>query len=646
MISLLLALKFGGPVLGSAAGAYGLASKRAAYKDQKRLEKLELEARSGKFLSQFTKQEIALTVSGYIQPSCSPTDPSNTDDEAYLSDIREPVFGFMDRAMIASDHRAHAMLLADSGMGKTSFCIAYRHHLLKNRPDQDVAVVSLSQANSDAVIREIPNKSSCILLLDALDEDPKAINDGRQRLDTLLETASEFQSSIITCRSQFFSDDHAIPVETPIRRLGPRPHGQNQNLKLKRFYLSPFDDGQVTRYINRHFPRWDVRRLSQRRRAFKLVSDIPELAARPMLLERLPEIARGDENLRELYQLYDFMVAGWAERERNWIPEDKLLAVSREIAVDLFAKNGHRNQRITKQDLQKVADRLIHNDPDWNHLQTRSLLNRDSNGFFKFAHLSIMEFLVVQAAIAGDVRALTWPWTAFMKQLFISWGYYKHTANDLVTARSLLLSPEARTAILPLADYWALPPKQGLPNFKMSATRRSNEFGGSRLAIPQWRDAHISVTEADGQVTIEDREFFLNWRTYTKMNTDDVQVPMTLARAQQITQLAGGEKEVERLRLPSYDEFISIVEGLGSVGRSDLIEDHTLYPISDSPGEKRHLLVSLGRAHDASPFLKVLDKERSVSATERTITCYETGQVLDPRYANKLKVRPWWIVSR
>lgn len=637
MISLIFALKAGGAVLAFGGGAFGFATKRSAYKAQKRVQALEAEAKRGKFLTHYTPQEIAFTVKGYVQPSCSPLDPANADDEGYLADIREPVFDFMDRAITEAGSRNYVLLLADSGMGKTSFCISYRAHLLQQTPNQDVAVISLSMPSCDRRIASIPNKSSCILLLDALDEDVKAISDGRKRLEELLEMASDFQSVVITCRSQFFSDDHAIPVETPIRRAGPRAHGQNQNASLKRFYLSPFDDRQVKRYINRHFPLWNVKRLRQRARAFELVRNIPELAIRPMLLERLPEIARGQEDLQELYQLYEFMVRGWADRERGWIPQDKLLAVSREIAVSLFAQRGQRTQRISRQELDRIANAHIQGDPDWDHLKTRSLLNRGSNGMFKFAHLSIMEFFVVEAALDGDIRALAWPWTPFMKQLFISWGYYRHSALDLAKARNLLSLPASRTAIRPLSDYWALPAQEGVPNFKQSATRRTNAFGSHRLAIPQWRDANISVDIKDGEVIVEDHEFFLTWQTFTNISDEDVQVPMPLVRAQSIT-----EKSSDK-RLPSYDEFISLVEGLALLGQSDILSDLELYPISDTPGKMRHLFVSLGKARDLGSLVKILDKERLVSVTDRTITCYETGQKYDAKYASKLKVRPWWI---
>lgn len=639
MLISLWILKFVGPLLGVVAGLYAWKTKRSAFKAQKRVEKLEADTREGKFLSQFTRQELALTLKGYIEPSCSPIDPANSDGEAYLSDIREPVFSYMDRAVIDPGQRTYTILLADSGMGKTSFCIAYRAHLLEKYPDQDVAVVSLSQAGCEGIITRIPNKSRCILLLDALDEDPNALHDGQKRLKDLLELAVDFQSVIVTCRSQFFSDDHAIPVETPIRKIAPRALGQNQNSKLKRFYLSPFDDRQVTRYINRHFPAWNLARIKQRARARKLVADIPELAARPMLLERLPELARGNEKLHELYQLYEFMVTGWADREQNWISRDKLLLVSREIAVSLFSGEADRRQRITKTELQRIADRVIENDPDWDHLQTRSLLNRDSNGNFKFAHLSIMEFLVVEAALDGDARALRSPWTAFMKQLLISWGYYRYEDQDVVKAHALLTSPDARKVVLPLSDYWAMPPKQGLPNFKMSATRRTNEFGSARLAIPQWRHAQISIERNDGQITVDDHEFFLRWLSFPRALDDDTHVPMPMTLAQRIT-----EKN-PHYRLPSYDEFISLVEGIDAVGRNDLLEDHTLFPISDSPGERRHLLVSLGEVRALGALARVVDKERTVSVTKRIISCYETGQAQDTRYASKIKVRPWWIVN-
>ena len=65
-------------------------------------------------------------------------------------------------------------------------------------------------------------------------------------------------------------------------------------------------------------------------------------------------------------------------------------------------------------------------------------------------------------------------------------------------------------------------------------------------------------------MTVEDHEFYLHWRSYNKDYGDEGNAPMSLTRAQQITDRA------DDLRFPSYDEFISLVEGLNSVGKGNM----------------------------------------------------------------------------
>lgn len=225
------------------------------YKTWKKRKILVENEYAGKFLSQFNKKEIEAHISGYVVPKCAPSDPTHKDGEEHLADIRENIFEYMDKN-IQLVERSYHLLLADTGMGKTMFCLNYFAHASKKFPDQNFCLVSLSSDSSERVISNVANKSETILIADALDEDPKAFGRGRNRLKEILEIASDFKCVIVTCRSQYFLSDDSIPRETPLARLVPRQLGQSPTFALVRSYISPFSPQEIDQYLSKHFPLW------------------------------------------------------------------------------------------------------------------------------------------------------------------------------------------------------------------------------------------------------------------------------------------------------------------------------------------------------------------------------------------------------
>lgn len=100
------------------------------WKKRKQLVEDELSAR---FLRQFNNSEIDQALAGYVVPHCSPSDPSNREGEEFLADTRESIFFYVDRNIEAVERSFH-LLLADTGMGKTSFCLNYYSHCRNKFP--------------------------------------------------------------------------------------------------------------------------------------------------------------------------------------------------------------------------------------------------------------------------------------------------------------------------------------------------------------------------------------------------------------------------------------------------------------------------------------------------------------------------------
>lgn len=616
---------------GAASATYWVTKGRYA----KRAKKLHEAMAYSESSPQFTSSEIKRALVGYIRPDCSQVDPSNEVDISSATDVRENIFHTVDRFITKSQQRRHQLILADSGMGKTSFCLNFYDHFRRTCPDTGIYMLSLAHPDAISRINKMKRKSSSIIILDALDEDPSAMSDGTGRLYDLLQACADFKSVIVTCRSQFFANDAAIPTETGVSIVGPRMAGQNSSYKLYRLYLSGFDRKQVRHYIRLHFPWWNPFSFSRRSAATRLVSNVHELSARPMLLALLPLLVRDGGKSNEIYDLYEYMITKWLDRESTWIPQDRLLAVSKELAFQIHANHaGGGRDRVTLNELEAIADRVHPNKEHWDYLTTRSLLNRDSVGNYKFAHRSIMEFLFVSAAISGDARCFNVQWTDLMKQLFISWGYTSNGRRDLARAEAILRIDLSRTGLLPLSDIPTAPSYTTIPDFENSANRRIFGKGGRRSAPAIWRRESLIVSEDTGIVSVDDLDSYLTWqfqdRKYYAETHNMAQYRRGIAQLQRIFDF----KSV--YRLPSYAEFITIVEGLDAIGRSDLLPDNELYLLGDQIGVKRNIAVQLGSYKNIEGALTI-DKQRIVAPTSRLITAYEFGIYVDPSAYQKLR---------
>lgn len=86
-------------------------------------------------VSAYTEADIANACRSYIEPNCTPIDPSDEDDlrnVVALSALFQTVEEHLSR------EGRHIILLADSGMGKTSFCINYYARELKKKKRYEI----------------------------------------------------------------------------------------------------------------------------------------------------------------------------------------------------------------------------------------------------------------------------------------------------------------------------------------------------------------------------------------------------------------------------------------------------------------------------------------------------------------------------
>lgn len=98
------------------------------------------------------------------------------------------------------------------------------------------------------------------------------------------------------------------------------------------------------------------------------------------------------------------MLEAWLAREDYFFPREKLRTFSEKFAVEIFTNRRASGYRMPGHELQAIADTFGINLESW-QLRGRSLLNRNAEGEYKFAHRSIMEYLVAKQILAGQISS-------------------------------------------------------------------------------------------------------------------------------------------------------------------------------------------------------------------------------------------------
>ena len=375
----------------------------------------------------YDKQTIRRATKYYIEPVCTDADPAVEAELRKLHIIQNNLFDAVDRFLDKESPNKHLLLLADSGMGKTSFVLNYyaknRARIFKRRR---LAVVPLGIPDADKHIDSIKRKNETILFLDAFDEDTLAIENHRERILHLMEQCRVYKRVVITCRSQFFLSDEEIVERTGIIRIGTTRMGERREYEFMKLYLSPFDDDQVKKYLNKRY-RFDRR---TRKKAKELVNKIKALSVRPMLLAYIPDLIKAEKPIEYSVDVYEEMVSAWVNRESGfWKDTGALLKFSEQLAEDLFReREKRRSEKINHAELMTIVDSwkgpLKERLKDINKWQLtgRSLLNRDAVGNYKFSHRSILEYLVAKQIVGQPEKfvevKLTEQMQRFLLELF------------------------------------------------------------------------------------------------------------------------------------------------------------------------------------------------------------------------------------
>jgi hypothetical protein len=376
-------------------------------------------------LPDYTRVQIRNAIKYYIWPECQSVDPAQSIEIRSTIAVKNDLLQTIDRNLMQPAEYKHYMLLADTGMGKTSFLLNYlARHLRKWRKPYKMELIPLNVPGLQEKLAKIAQPQRTVLLLDALDEDVMAVHDHVARLADIMQWTKQFHRVVLTCRTQFFPRDEEITPETGILKSGPRTDGMSPQFTFYKIYLTPFSDQQVQIYLDRRFPIW---RKKWRKEAHNIVSQAPNLIVRPMLLAYVQDLIHSKKSIKTSFQIYEQMVEAWVEREqRKGTEKDKLRTFSEKLAVELFFyRADHGGERIAKEQIGVLAQ-MNGIDLELWQLTGRSLLNRDAVGNYKFAHRSILEYLVALMILKQDSAALSIPVAQLTDQMkiFIMEGIY------------------------------------------------------------------------------------------------------------------------------------------------------------------------------------------------------------------------------
>jgi len=304
------------------------------------------------------------------------------------------------------------LILADTGMGKTTFLInlylAYKaiFNWPFSMPKFDIKLYPVWHPNTYADIAAIPDKANTILLLDAFDEDVQAVEDYKKRLSELLSVVSRFRIVVLTCRTQFFPSQKEEPHET-----GYFTGGEKGEYLFQKLYLSTFSMKDINNYLKKRYSR--IFEFETFRKAQRIISACPNLMVRPMLLYYIDDLVEIEKELPYAYQIYEELINQWIRREctkySTWkkykeqmLFGEQLKHFSQKLAINFYENRAARNGYFLPANTDFEAGVLRMSELEHEKLfdardaKSKSLLNRNAAGDYKFSHKSILEYFLAQ----------------------------------------------------------------------------------------------------------------------------------------------------------------------------------------------------------------------------------------------------------
>ena len=292
-------------------------------------------------------------------------------------------------------------LLGDSGSGKTNALVRlfydYLHHYKHDYTKQEktdclpfnIRIFSLREENVFESIGKVNvEKKGCILLLDALDENPmaqkpKESEEYKSFIQQLEKVYTEFAFVITTCRPQFFSEEKEIPDTHNIAKIE----------------LVPFNDDQINEFLDKKF---NISNEAEKRsKAINLIDKHHEIAKRPIILTYIRDLVNTDRELNTSLDFYDTIAESELRRNISRIQQyvtakqiRQWWNMTSDVAGYMYK---HGKTEISYEELLQILidHHLAQPNESINEdlFQRRSLLTRTGNSFH-FSHKSFYEYFM------------------------------------------------------------------------------------------------------------------------------------------------------------------------------------------------------------------------------------------------------------
>lgn len=345
----------------------------------------------------------------YIETQFLSFPPHEFDEpnKATTATTREPMDKFCDRIFKADNPNERVyMVLAGSGMGKTTFMVnVFCHYVKQNMTRKGLPLdIRLMRLDDEKILEDIRKLSDddsikpekTILLLDALDENRYASENFAEFKLKLEDAMEPFGLVMITCRDQFFDNEKSIPTSTNWVAVT-----KDKNLiSYNKIYISPFSDEDIKKYLTKKYKK----NKKKRKQATHIAEKCKVLMARPLLLSYMDDLLDGNSEFKTIYDIYRVLIDKWLQREVNNIQDKEARSEQKKMLYDFsigIAQTIYQNWKDTKSMLLSPEQMNgfmthFHYSKVPYELKRRSLINRNVSGYYKFAHKSFLEFFLAQ----------------------------------------------------------------------------------------------------------------------------------------------------------------------------------------------------------------------------------------------------------
>ncbi|MDX2285619.1 MAG: SUMF1/EgtB/PvdO family nonheme iron enzyme [Bacteroidia bacterium] len=376
----------------------------------------------GWLLDKRKRQEYALQVQGFF-------DASERNDRLKSLGAQFPIYctdgsgtqarPFSDTFFQILDQPEHNgsiyLLLGETGTGKSTALLELftRYALAQRR----YHIVLVSFHKDLSAVYALPNPEQTILFLDGIDETQELLRDPDGFFTKVETQVQNFAKVIISCRTQFFKNKADERAQT-----NTRPTKSYQKI-----YLELLDLELVRKQAEKRYRLGTTEYVS----AMSIAKQTGTLFRRPLLFSYLPDMVEKREDLlffrvntvsgqvigavTEL-EIYEIILNKWLMRENLLDPDlpgdyrNLIFEVSKKLALAAFYPEGRKH--VYYADLPSLIDQ--HQLPiSETLLRDRSLLRRDDQGNYSFAHRTFKEFFFAHLLYEGLIPEDEFPFDAY-----------------------------------------------------------------------------------------------------------------------------------------------------------------------------------------------------------------------------------------